>query len=52
MKVGLSGMGKNYTRAYELKSKIDKETDKDILTNVENNIAVETQVSENKILDR
>lgn len=36
LKVGLSGMGKNYTRAYELKSQIDKAVNKDILTNVEN----------------
>lgn len=47
MKVGLSAMGKNYTRAYELKLMIDKQSSNDKLTNVENNIVVEeTQVVE------
>jgi hypothetical protein len=44
MKAGLSGMGKNYTRAYELKTKLDIKQTTDILSSVENNIPVETQV--------
>lgn len=44
MKAGLSGMGKNYTRAYELKTKLDIQQQNDKLTNVENDIKVEPQV--------
>lgn len=52
LKVGLSGMGKNYTRAYELKSQIDKDQSKDILTNVENNIVENSEVTANNAVDK
>lgn len=52
MKAGLSGMGKNYTRAYELKTKLDIQQQTDKLTNVENDIKVEPQVDENQLLDK